>query len=113
MRGVQALALALLQAATAIATDANYVPMHKRHTFDARMDDFSYLGMLSRRDVCSDAFGEDSERATCVPSMTLCCGSPPLPRTSQRRAHRLDHQASEGANHFLLVNNISIKDGVA
>lgn len=68
-----AAAWSLLQAIV-LATD-DYVPMHKRNTFDARMDDFSYLGMLSRRDVCSDAFGEDAEKATCVPSMTLCCES--------------------------------------
>ncbi|KAK0389054.1 hypothetical protein NLU13_2630 [Sarocladium strictum] len=58
--------------ATVTATE-EYVPMHKRNSFDTLVDDFTYLGMLSRRDVCSDAFGDDAERATCVPSFTLCC----------------------------------------
>ena len=58
--------------ATAVAT-TDYVPMHKRNSFDPLIDDFSYLGMLAKRDVCSDAFGEDAEKSTCVPSFTLCC----------------------------------------
>jgi hypothetical protein len=70
--GVRTVAAWGILLAAVIATD-DYVPMHKRNSFDPLVDDFTYLGMLSRRDVCSDAFGDDAEKATCVPSDTLCC----------------------------------------
>lgn len=66
----QVAALALL--GVAVATDA-YVPVHKRFTFDVAVNDFSYLGMLSRRDACSDAFGDNAHNSNCAPDFTLCC----------------------------------------
>ncbi|KAF7556794.1 hypothetical protein G7Z17_g1122 [Cylindrodendrum hubeiense] len=63
-------ALALL--GTAVATDA-YVPVHKRFTYDVAVNDFSYLGMLSKRDSCSDAFGDNAHNSNCAPDFTLCC----------------------------------------
>ncbi|KAH7023883.1 hypothetical protein EDB80DRAFT_57103 [Ilyonectria destructans] len=66
----QVAALALL--GVAVATDA-FVPVHKRFTFDVAVNDFSYLGMLSRRDACSDAFGDNAHNSNCAPDFTLCC----------------------------------------
>lgn len=71
----QVAALALLGAA--VATDA-YVPVHNRFTFDVTVNDFIYLGMLSKRDACSDAFGDNAHNSNCAPDFTLCC------RASQR-----------------------------
>ncbi|KAH6898238.1 hypothetical protein B0T10DRAFT_577830 [Thelonectria olida] len=63
-------ALALLKAA--LASDA-YVPVHKRFTYHVAVNDFSYLGMLSKRDACSDAFGDNAHNSVCDPDITLCC----------------------------------------
>ncbi|KPM43653.1 hypothetical protein AK830_g2865 [Neonectria ditissima] len=65
-----AAALALL--GTAAAVDA-YVPAHKRFTYDVAINDFSYLGILSKRDKCSDAFGSNAHNSNCAPDFTLCC----------------------------------------
>ncbi|KAL6404163.1 hypothetical protein AUP68_13547 [Ilyonectria robusta] len=68
----QVAALALLGAA--VATDA-YVPVHNRFTFDVTVNDFNYLGMLSKRDACSDAFGDNAHNSNCAPDFTLCWNS--------------------------------------
>lgn len=73
MRLISAIgALSLL--GTVLGAD-DYVPLHKRFTYDETntVDDFTYLGMLSRRDACSDAFGSNARDSTCAPDFTLCC----------------------------------------
>ena len=50
-----------------------YVPMHKRFTYRRDMNDFNYLGMLAKRDSCSDAFGSSAHNSICAPDFTLCC----------------------------------------
>lgn len=52
---------------------ANADGIAKRYTLYNSMDDFSYLGMLSKRDECSDAFGSNAQNSICVPDSTLCC----------------------------------------
>lgn len=54
---------------------AQYIPLHKRFTYTDEIDDFSYLGLLSRRDVCSEAFGSSAYNSECKPDKTLCCPS--------------------------------------
>ena len=56
-----------------IAAAADHVPLHERFTYDASVDDFSYLGMLSRRDTCSQALGPGARSGVCDPSLTVCC----------------------------------------
>ncbi|KAI9166538.1 hypothetical protein HJFPF1_02645 [Paramyrothecium foliicola] len=68
IREVTALAV-LLCAAVA----EEHVPMHKRFSYVKEMDDFSFLGMLSKRDACSDAFGSNAHNSNCAPDFTLCC----------------------------------------
>ncbi|KAK7414113.1 hypothetical protein QQZ08_012554, partial [Neonectria magnoliae] len=65
-------AAALTLLGTAAASDA-YVPVHKRFTYDVAINDFSYLGLLSKRDACSDAFGSNAHNSNCAPDFTLCC----------------------------------------
>ncbi|KAF7563991.1 hypothetical protein G7046_g127 [Stylonectria norvegica] len=71
MRFTEAIA-ALVLLATAVA-GAEYVPLHKRFSYDVAVNDFSYLGMLSKRDSCSDAFGSNAHNSNCAPDFTLCC----------------------------------------
>lgn len=70
MHLVQSLAAVALLTTVSVA---DYVPMHKRYSYDALTNDFSYLGMLAKRDECSDAFGDNARNSNCAPSFTLCC----------------------------------------
>ncbi|CAM1505158.1 Fc.00g107950.m01.CDS01 [Cosmosporella sp. VM-42] len=66
---------ALVLLGTAAAEE--YVPVHKRFSYDAVINDFSYLGMLSKRDSCSDAFGRLSVIANedkCYVDQASACG---------------------------------------
>lgn len=103
----QVAALALL--GVAVATDA-YVPVHKRFTFDVAVNDFSYLGMLSKRDACSDAFGDNAHNSNCAPDFTLCCraSQPCLMSVSMANMAR---QVLVMARHILRARNGLIKDG--
>ncbi|KAL6922960.1 hypothetical protein FSST1_000234 [Fusarium sambucinum] len=49
------------------------IPFHMRSVRHASNNGVSYLGMISRRDECSDVFGANSHNAACAPSNTLCC----------------------------------------
>lgn len=71
---VIAAACVLLETASAAGV---YVPIHKRYSYDALVNDFSYLGMLSKRDACSDAFGSNAHNSICAPDFTLCCTATP------------------------------------
>ncbi|KAH7162226.1 hypothetical protein B0J13DRAFT_600910 [Dactylonectria estremocensis] len=68
----RSVAAAVILLGTAVAADA-YVPVHKRFSYNAAVNDFSYLSMLSKRDECSDAFGDNAHNSNCAPDFTLCC----------------------------------------
>ena len=58
-----------------------YVPFHKRFSYDPLVNDFTYLGMLAKRDACSDAFGSNAHNSICAPDFTLCCTILLIPST--------------------------------
>lgn len=72
MRLIHAIAASALLGAAAGAVRER-IPMHKRFSYDVLINDFSYLGMLAKRDECSDAFGSNARNSNCSPDFTLCC----------------------------------------
>ncbi|KAM5351137.1 hypothetical protein ACJ41O_003860 [Fusarium nematophilum] len=52
---------------------SEYIPAHKRFSYDATVDGSSHHSLLSRRDTCSDAFGSGAQNSVCAPDFTLCC----------------------------------------